>query len=166
MKKYELTDITKQLDDGTVVHKIKALIDIPDIVKAEHIGGWVETEDNLSHEGNCWIEDNAMVYGNARIFGNACLDSGAVVVGDAFIRQGVYDKRILTISIGSCYSVTAVYPYHIQIGKNIFRICGKKELCVKLNNCKIYDRHHDDIYEASKLCKYWLRKHQEPRYTP
>ena len=45
-KKYELTDETMEWE-GHTLHRIKALRDFND-VKAGDLGGWVESEDNLS----------------------------------------------------------------------------------------------------------------------
>ena len=73
-KKYELTDKTFEVqrdnDEPVTLYRIKALRDFGR-VKAGDIGGWIEKEDNLSHEGNCWINDDAMVYDNALVFGKA-----------------------------------------------------------------------------------------------
>lgn len=67
MKKYELTEETKTLADGTVLHRIRALLDIPRHgVKAGEIGGFVEGENNLSQDGNAWVYGHAdyMVFKN------------------------------------------------------------------------------------------------------
>ena len=92
MKKYELTNETKTLADGTVLHRIRALRDIPRHgVKAGDLGGLIEKENNLSQDGDAWIFDDACVYGDAcifgdaRIFGNACVSDDARVSGDACI---------------------------------------------------------------------------------
>ncbi len=63
MKKYELTTDTKTFL-GRKLFRIKALISFGD-VKAGDLGGYVEKESNLSHDGN------ACVCGNARVCGNA-----------------------------------------------------------------------------------------------
>ena len=48
MKKYELTGETKEIG-GVTLHRIRALIDIPEhYVKAGDLGGWIEAERNLS----------------------------------------------------------------------------------------------------------------------
>ena len=52
-KKYELTEEAIVVD-GHKLHRIRALKDFAD-VKAGDLGGYVESEDNLSHEGNCWV---------------------------------------------------------------------------------------------------------------
>lgn len=73
-KKFELTDETKTLDDGTVLHRIKALIDFGE-VKAGIIGGWIEKETNLSQDGDAWVYGDARVYGDAWVSGNAWVEN-------------------------------------------------------------------------------------------
>lgn len=47
MKKYKLTGETKEIG-GVTLHRIRALIDIPEHdVKAGDLGGWIEEEFNL-----------------------------------------------------------------------------------------------------------------------
>ena len=87
MKKYELTKETKTLADGTVLHRIRALIDIPMFgVKAGDIGGLIEGENNLSQHGNAWVSGNAKVSGDAFVSGNAEVRGDALVYGKAWVR--------------------------------------------------------------------------------
>ena len=86
MSKYELTDDTVTLDNGTVLHRIQALRDFGK-VKAGDLGGYIEKESNLSHRGNCWVDDDAKVYGSARVFGNARVYDNARVFGDAWVSR-------------------------------------------------------------------------------
>ena len=51
--------------EGRVLHRIRALKNFND-VKTGDIGGFIQTEYNLSQEGNCWIYDNAMCMDNAK----------------------------------------------------------------------------------------------------
>ena len=84
-RKHELTDETKVFD-GVTVHRIRALVNIPRYgVKVGDLGGFVEKESNLSHNGECWIGNNACVYDNARIYGNAFVYDNASVFGEAWI---------------------------------------------------------------------------------
>ena len=86
MKKYELTNETKTLADGTVLHRIRALRDIPRHgVKAGDLGGLVEEENNLSQDGDAWISDDARVSGNACVFGYACVHDNARIYGYACV---------------------------------------------------------------------------------
>ena len=36
-------------------------------IKKGDLGGYVESERNLSQYDNCWIYDNAIVFGNAKV---------------------------------------------------------------------------------------------------
>ena len=98
MKKYELTKETKTFTDGTVLHRIRALRDIPRHgVKAGDLGGLIEKENNLSQDGDAWIFNdaevsgnacvfgNAIVYDNARIYGYACVSGDAKIFGNACV---------------------------------------------------------------------------------
>ena len=86
MKKYELTNETKTLVGGTVLHRIRALRDIPRFgVKAGELGGFVEGEINLSQDGDAWVSGNACVFGNAEVYGNACVSGNAKVYGNACV---------------------------------------------------------------------------------
>ena len=80
MKKYELTKEMKTLAHGTVLHRIRALMDIPRFgVKAGELGGFVEGENNLSQDGNAWVSGDARVYGDAWVSGEARVSGDAKV---------------------------------------------------------------------------------------
>lgn len=83
MKKYELTNETK-LCYGRTLHRIVALRYFDSVKKGDK-GGWIETEENLSHEGKCWVYDEAKVFENAKVCGNAVVCGNAEVGGDAEI---------------------------------------------------------------------------------
>ena len=106
-KKYELTEETRILEDGTVLHRIRALQDInlPGelFVHKGDEGGWIEKEHNLSQSGKSWVLRDACVYGNAivyddariggearvyecaRVGGAACVYNNACIYGFAYI---------------------------------------------------------------------------------
>ena len=75
------------------LYRIQALIDFGD-VKAGDIGGYVQSQANLSHEGDAWVYDNAEVFGHARVFGDAKVYDNAKVFGHArvFGNAKVYDN--------------------------------------------------------------------------
>lgn len=83
MKKYELISETKVIN-GVELHRIKALKSFGNIKEGE-LGGWIESEKNLSQDGDAWVCDNATVYGNATIRGNAIVREYANVEGNAII---------------------------------------------------------------------------------
>ena len=74
MRKYEFTGETK-LHFGITLRRIRAAITITFPtgfqIKAGELGGWIEKESNLEHDGNAWVSGNARVYGNAWVYGDA-----------------------------------------------------------------------------------------------
>ena len=60
---------------GKNYYPIQALIDIPEYkVHARDLGGFVESEKNLSQKGTCWIAHYGFVIGNARVYEDAFVD--------------------------------------------------------------------------------------------
>ena len=85
MKKYCFTDETRETD-GHILHRIIALVDIPSHgINKGDFGGWIEKEENLSHEGTCWVSRNAQVFGDASVCDNAHILGNAQVFGNARI---------------------------------------------------------------------------------
>ena len=91
-KKYELTDETIN-HYGVVLHRIKALRSFNTInnmhVNAGDLGGYVESEDNLSQEDNCWIFDNSIVMDRCTV------SDASVVLNNSKL---VYDTHLLDCS--------------------------------------------------------------------
>ena len=81
MKKYELTSETK-IVFGHILYRIKALSSFG-CVSAGDLGGFLESEKNLSQNGNAWVSGNAEVYGNAEVSGDAWVSGNAEVSGNA-----------------------------------------------------------------------------------
>ena len=81
-RKYELTD-EKITVGSTTLYRIRALCNIGNLVKIGDLGGFVESEDNLSITGLSWVGGNAQVYGNARVYGNALVYGNARVCDNA-----------------------------------------------------------------------------------
>ena len=55
-------------------------------VKRGSKGGLVDSPDNLSQDGSCWITKDACAYGNARIEDDALINDRAIVCADAIVR--------------------------------------------------------------------------------
>ena len=83
MKKYELTSETKVIN-GVELHRIKALKSFGSVEKGE-LGGWIESEQYLSQDGNAWVFDNAEVSGNVIVCDNATVGGNATVCGNATV---------------------------------------------------------------------------------
>ena len=70
----------KLLKETYNLYRIRALKDFGD-VKAGDIGGYIESESNLSHDGDCWVYGNAKVTNETKIYGNAQI-KGYVEISD------------------------------------------------------------------------------------
>lgn len=99
-KKYKFSGETKTIEGGTTLHRIQALRDIASpyragsfFAKAGDLGGWIEKEDNLSHEGNCWVASSAQVFGNAQVVGDMLVKGNARVFGSAKLFGARDDKE-------------------------------------------------------------------------
>ena len=103
MKKYEFTGEVKYIG-RKILHRIRAVRDIPEYeIKSGDMGGWLETEKNLSHKGSAWVTDSAVVMDeawvtdealvtgkarvtdSARVMGSACVTDEARVTGKALV---------------------------------------------------------------------------------
>ena len=90
MKKYELVETDKRTPFGKPLFQVVALRDFGFVKKGDK-GGYIESETNLSHEGNCWVSGNAQIFGNAKIsdnaqiFDNAKISDNAQIFGNAKI---------------------------------------------------------------------------------
>lgn len=68
-KKFELTTDTK-IHFGRKLFRIKALVSFRN-VQVGDLGGYVESEKNLSQSGDAWVYGNVWVCGNAEVCGDA-----------------------------------------------------------------------------------------------
>lgn len=98
--KYELTNEARDLG-GHTVYRIRAAEDFTaangQVIKAGTLGGFVESESNLSQKGKCWIYDEAVVYAGATVSGNADVRDGALISGKARISKNahVYGQAVI-----------------------------------------------------------------------
>ena len=90
--KYELIPSDKE-----GLYRIKALKDFNDVKKGD-IGGYVESEKNLSQYDDCWIYDNAQVCDNAVVIGKAIVCGNARVYDNAQI----YDNAVVMSKAKVC----------------------------------------------------------------
>ena len=91
-KKFELTAEFVTNIFGKKLFRIKALMAFGDVKEGE-LGGYLEKEENLDHDGDAWVSDDARVsgdawvYGDAWVSGNAWVSGDARVYGDAWVSQ-------------------------------------------------------------------------------
>jgi murein DD-endopeptidase MepM/ murein hydrolase activator NlpD len=87
-KKYALVeDDVRVLENGETVYRIQALDDFGYVNKGD-LGGYVASEDNLSHDGASWVADEAIIE-SGTVSGNAIVSGNAVVKGETIISGDV-----------------------------------------------------------------------------
>ena len=150
MKKFELTTDTKMFF-GRKLFRIKALISFGDVTAGD-LGGYVEKEENLSHDGNAWVfgnakvSDNAKVSGEARVSGNAEVSGNAWVFGEARV-SGNTDYLCFT-GLGSCNRNTTFFKCrdgHIHVS------CGCFSGNLEEFETKVKETHGDSKYGKEYL---------------
>lgn len=107
MKKYKLTNIKTHFNNRTL-YRIQALKSFND-VKEGDLGGFVESEENLSQDDFCWVYNDAKVFDDARVRYDAQIHNNAIVFDQAVIS----DRAI--ISDGACVFNTAIVNEYAQI---------------------------------------------------
>jgi len=91
-KKYELIRCNAAQVGGRTLYQICALRDLPG-VKAGDLGGFIESETNLSHTGNALVFGNALVCDDAWVWGDVQVFSSALVCGNAWVSGNVLVNR-------------------------------------------------------------------------
>ena len=152
-KKYRLLENDTKVVGGRTLYRIEALKDFANVKKGDK-GGYIESEDNLSHFGNCWVYgeayvygdacvyDNAevsgyaYVYGNALVHGSACVADNARVYGNAYVSDNtqVYGKARV-------YDNAEIYG-NARVSDNA-RVCG---------NAYVSD--NTQVYGKARVCGY------------
>lgn len=104
MEKFIIDYNDKKDSDGTFVYRIH-IID-PELIKKLSrnfgyekktkkdgtkyiVGGYIEKEENLSHEGSCYVLDKAVVKGDSRVTGDALI-SGKALVNDSRVSNRAF----------------------------------------------------------------------------
>lgn len=79
-KKFELLKDFQKEYNGLTLYRIRALRDIPSLrIKKGMMGGYLEEEHNLAHEGDAWISMEALACKRARIFGDVHVMHDAIL---------------------------------------------------------------------------------------
>ena len=115
-RKYKVTDETRIVAG----HTLRALIDFGN-VKAGDLGGFIESENNLSYYRPCWVYDEAKIYDYAQVYDNACVYHNAQVSGDA----DVYGNAKVYGNTKVCD--TAEVHGHVELSEGI--VNGDADVC-------------------------------------
>jgi bacterial transferase hexapeptide repeat protein len=173
MKKYRLTSNTIKYK-GKTLYQIEALITIypyddeednlwdPPITNIGELGGYVESESNLSQAGKAWIKDNAKVFGNSRVLDNATVSGRAIVCDNAMILDNAtISENAVVCEDATVENNSSVYGDAIVSGTSTISgnsyILDKSKICDSpIENSIIFD---DAIIESSCIVNGHIGKH-------
>ena len=143
-KKYKLIDEIIDFE-GRKLYRIEALKDFSNVKKGDR-GGFVESEDNLSQDGDCWIHDDARVHSNAKICDNAIIYGYAKVCDNAIIYG---DARVFG-NVQVCDNAR-VFDNAKILGNTI--VYNKAKI---FGNARIFDNavvcNNTEIYDNAVIC--------------
>ena len=166
-KKYEIIKGDHINYDGHTLYRIRALKDFTAIISCGvskyELGGYIESEDNLSQEDNSWVYYPAKVYGNSSINGSVEIESGAVIKDTTIEGIDIRISDAAKITDSSIKSNnTIIYNAtisHARIVGNIIRICDGPiiQYCV-INGIYIYITENAIVKHTSIFSHYHIAK--------
>lgn len=120
-------------------------------INKHEIGGYIENESNLSHDGNCWVTHSAKVFDKASVNENSLIKDDAAAYGECVIdgssvlknHSHVYGNATVTSSIISdkcdVYGDARIINSTLRNGSKVF---GNAEI----HNTSMYEGAfvHDD----------------------
>ena len=122
--KYEIVKSDYKEFEGIKVYRIRYLSD-------GSLGGYIQSENNLSQDGNAQVYGDALVYGNARVSenaqvsGNARVFGNAQVFGDAWVSGDARVSSVVEIiMLGPIGSRNAMLSAYFDKDKNILVSTG------------------------------------------
>lgn len=138
MKKYEFTGEEKVVG-GITLRRIRAVRRFAQ-ADAGEMGGWIQKEENLSHDSECWVSGEAIVCNSAVVTDDAWVGGHAQVYYDAKIRDN------------ACISGDAWIGGSVEVYGNA-RVGGNT---VVNGHAKIYDRAdvmgHAIVRDSARVC--------------
>ncbi len=159
-KKYEFTGETMDFF-GRTLHRIRSLRAFSDINIGD-IGGWIEKEENLSHNNNAQVFDDAQVFGKAQVFDDAQVGGDALVGGEAQVggEARIFSNHHYWTSprIGSRNDITTFYR---SKDRRIMVVCGCCHTDIEDFARRVKETHGDnqharDYERAIQMAKIWI----------
>ena len=114
------------------------------------LGGYVESEANLSQDGPCWVADDARVLEGAYICGGAVVSDKAIVHGESVVKDiarvhgnaGIAGRAVIA-EAAEVYGHASVQDLAIVRGRS--RVCGEAHITgtAMIEENVVVDSDHD-----------------------
>ena len=157
-KKYELIETpfnTLYYNDGNSF-QIRALKDFGDVKKGD-LGGYINNESCLSHDGDCWVYQKAYVGNGCFVSDNSKVCNGAIIVGNVKIHgDSLIDGRVIISGYNmeiDCTKIFQIYDdYSVHISGNYLKL----ENCVILESLSEHHKHftYAEIFRPNDIFHY------------
>ena len=151
-QKYEITDIVHE--KYPFLHRIRALRDIGSKVKAGDMGGFVESESNLSvgQGDDAWIFDDAIAAGESHVDKGSVLRERTVICDNAYVSHGAElsgDSRVED----SAYIRGARLNDHARASGNsmVLQSPDTQVSPILTGNCAVYGKVMGDVMLAGTV---------------
>ena len=159
MKKFELTDEFIEHPSGIKLYRIRALRNFRNVNKGD-LGGYLETESNLAHQGDCWVAGqaqvfgNAQVSGNAQVFGNAQVSGKAQVFGDARVsgKAQVFGDACITENALVLGEACVMGNAYVTSNAKVYGNARVYDNAKVFGNAKVYG--NTDVYRHAQVYGY------------
>jgi UDP-3-O-[3-hydroxymyristoyl] glucosamine N-acyltransferase len=156
MNKYKLRKDLSIEHYGRTLYRIEALKSFNNVSVGD-LGGYIESESNLSPSNDCWVYCNAEVYGNAYVCGNARLCGNVYVYGNARLcgNARVYGNAVV---YGNAYVCGNARVYDSAIVYDSAEVDGNAEVYGNATvygnagvygNAKVYD--NAIVYDSARV---------------
>lgn len=187
-KKYEITDIAHP--QYPWLHRIRALKQVLDgggdrtMVRKGDLGGFVQSEKNLSQEGGCWIYENAVcceeavvekeaklfdyavAKGSALITGDSCMSEKTWAEGNCCIQNGYIRDHAVISGDAVIKKNTGGHPQIIGNSRVFGTVCGRYVINDAIFPGEFYDNPTEEIFvlkEGMREIRGSNRKIEKPK---
>ena len=173
-KKFELLENEKEIWNGKILFRIRALTSFGD-VKAGDLGGYIEKEDNLSTVGKAWVTDEAWVSdqacvdGHARVAGQACVGGEVWVSGHARVAgEAIVTSNTDYLTIGPIGSRDDTITFYRTRTGGISAAVGCFKGTIDEFAAEVKKTHGNNKYakaylQAAELAKLWINLDTDKR---
>lgn len=172
--KYRLTDEIKHIDGHTLyrIECTSSFICRGIQINEGMLGGWVETEYNLSQIGECWISADSYVMGSSHVFGNALIDDGSIVIdsiinGNATVNNSLIKDSSIHDSasaIDSNLTISYMFDESSVRGVDVFGVILSWNKSIGIDTRQFRDGHWECRYNHAADILRWqefMEKTQE-----
>lgn len=109
-----------EMEEEYRLYRIQALRDFGDVKKGD-LGGYIQTQKNLSHSGNCWIYDKAIAGDDSKVKDNAKVMDGAIVSGAAVVSKNAVLTDGTRVASSAIVTDNAVVKFTDIYGENVIK---------------------------------------------